>query len=595
MRTSTQQTGLQPLRAHIKVSNQLDPAKKYSNVLTEGPDRAAARSYFRSVGFSKEDLRKPIIGIANTWTEVGPCNFHLRQVAEAVKQGIRDAGGTPMEFNTITIHDGITMGTQGMKASLISREVIADSIELVTRANSFDGLVCIAGCDKNMPAAIMALGRLDIPGLMLYGGSIAPGHIKVDANGVVLADQSKSGKEIDITILQVFEGMGAHAAGKINDDQLEALEAAACPGAGACGGQFTANTMAMAGEFLGISPINITGVPATDPHKAEASREAGRLVMQLARTGLTPRKIVTRKAIENAYISACASGGSTNAVLHLLAIAHEYDIPFSIDDFNAISDRTPHICDLSPGGKYAAKDYQDAGGSRLLAKRLLDANLLDGSQITVTGKTLAEEATHAVETPNQKVIYPTDHPLKATGGLVILKGNLAPDGCVVKVAGHERVLHTGPARVFNSEDDCHAAVEAGKINPNDVCVIRYEGPRGGPGMREMLAVTAAIKGIPELSETVALLTDGRFSGATRGLMVGHVAPEAFMGGPIAAVREGDTITFDIKKRELNLNVPADEIARRLKEVQQPKPRFKRGVFKKYSNTVSSASEGAVTT
>ncbi len=576
--------------------NELNPAKKYSKVLTEGPDRAAARSYFRSVGFTKEDLQKPIIGIANTWTEVGPCNFHLRQVAEAVKQGVREAGGTPMEFNTITVHDGITMGTQGMKASLISREVIADSIELVTRANSFDGLICIAGCDKNMPAAIMALGRLDIPGLMLYGGSIAPGHIKVGPDGVVLADQSsKTGKEIDITILQVFEGMGSHAAGKINDAQLEALEAAACPGPGACGGQFTANTMAMAGEFLGISPINITGVPAMSPDKAEASREAGRIVMELARTGLTPRKIVTRKAIENAYVSACASGGSTNAVLHLLAIAHEYDIPFTIDDFNALSDRTPLICDLSPGGKYAAKDYQDAGGSRLFAQRLLNAGLIDGSQMTVTGKTLAEESTHAVETPNQKVIYPIDHPLKATGGLVILKGNLAPEGCVVKMAGHERVLHTGPARVFNSEDDCHAAVEAGKIKPNDVCVIRYEGPRGGPGMREMLAVTAAIKGIPELSDSVALLTDGRFSGATRGLMVGHVAPEAFMGGPIAAVHEGDTITFDINKRELNLDVPAEEIAKRLKAVKQPEPRFKRGVFAKYANTVSSASEGAVTT
>ncbi len=561
----------------------VDP-KQHSKILTEGPSRAAARSYFRSVGFSKEDLHKPIIGIANTWTEVGPCNFHLRQVAEAVKQGVREAGGTPMEFNTITIHDGITMGTQGMKASLISREVIADSIELVTRANSFDGLICIAGCDKNMPAAIMALGRLDIPGLMLYGGSIAPGKLP-----------QPDGTVKEITILQVFEGMGAHAAGKITDDELEALEAAACPGPGACGGQFTANTMAMAGEFLGISPINITGVPAMSPDKAAASREAGRLVMQLARTGLTPRKIVTRKAIENAYVSACASGGSTNAVLHLLAIAREYDIPFTIDDFNAISDRTPHICDLSPGGKYAAKDYQDAGGSRLLAKRLLDASLIDGDQITVTGKTLAEEAQNAVETPNQKVIYPTNHPLKATGGLVILKGNLAPEGSVVKVAGHERVLHTGPARVFNSEDECHAAVEAGKINPNDVCVIRYEGPRGGPGMREMLAVTAAIKGIPELSETVALLTDGRFSGATRGLMVGHVAPEAFMGGPIAAVREGDKITFDIKNRQLRLDVPAEEIAKRLKEVRQPEPRFKRGVFAKYANSVSSASDGAVTT
>jgi dihydroxy-acid dehydratase len=565
------------------VSNELNPAKKYSKVLTEGPSRAAARSYLRGVGFTKEDLHKPIIGIANTWTEIGPCNFHLRQVAEAVKQGVREAGGTPMEFNTVTISDGITMGTEGMKASLISREVIADSIELVARGNSFDGLICIAGCDKNMPAAIMALGRLDIPGLMLYGGSIAPGKLP-----------QPDGTVKEITILQVFEGMGSHAAGKINDDQLEALEAAACPGPGACGGQFTANTMAMAGEFLGISPIQITGVPAMSPDKAEASREAGRLVMELAKNDLRPSKIVTRKAIENAYVSACASGGSTNAVLHLLAIAREFNIPFTIDDFNAISDRTPHICDMSPGGKYAATDYQAAGGSRLLAKRLVDAGLIDGTQMTVTGKTLAEEALDAVETPGQPVIYTVEKPLKATGGLVILKGNLAPEGCVVKVAGHERVLHTGTARVFESEDACHAAVEAGKINPNDVCVIRYEGPRGGPGMREMLAVTAAIKGIPELSETVALLTDGRFSGATRGLMVGHVAPEAYLGGPIAAVHEGDTITFDIEKRELNLNVPAEEIAKRLESWKAPEPRFKRGVFAKYAATVSSASIGAVT-
>ena len=565
------------------MSNEVNP-KRYSTILTEGPSRAAARSYFRSVGFTKEDLKKPIIGVANTWTEVGPCNFHLRDISAAVKQGIRDAGGTPMEFNTITIHDGITMGTQGMKASLVSREVIADSIELVTRANSFDGLVCIAGCDKNMPAAIMALARLDIPGLMLYGGSIAPGKLP-----------QPDGSVKEITILQVFEGMGAHAAGKITDDQLEALEAAACPGPGACGGQFTANTMAMAGEFLGISPIQLTGVPAMSPEKAAASREAGRLVMELARHDLRPSKIVTRQAIENAYVSACASGGSTNAVLHLLAIAHEFNISFTIDDFNAISDRTPHICDLSPGGKYAAKDYQDAGGSRLLARRLLDAGLIDGSQITVTGLTLAQEADKAIETPNQVVIYPTEAPLKSTGGLVILKGNLAPEGCVIKVAGHERLNHTGTARVFDSEDDCHAAVEAGKINPNDVCVIRYEGPRGGPGMREMLAVTAAIKGIPELSDSVALITDGRFSGATRGLMAGHVAPEAQLGGPIAFVHEGDTITFDIPNRTLTLNVPKAEIADRLASWKAPELRFNRGVFTKYAATVSSASLGAVTT
>ena len=565
------------------MSNEINP-KKNSIALTEGPSRAAARSYFRSVGFSKEDLHKPIIGIANTWTEIGPCNFHLRQVAEAVKQGIREAGGTPMEFNTITIHDGITMGTQGMKASLISREVIADSIELVTRGNSFDGIVCIAGCDKNMPAAIMALARLDIPGLMLYGGSIAPGHLK-----------QPDGTTKEITILQVFEGMGAHAAGKINDAELEALEAAACPGPGACGGQFTANTMAMAGEFLGISPMQLTGVPAMSPEKHEASRQAGRLVMDLARAGLTPRKIINRQSIDNAIAAVAASGGSTNAVLHLIAIASELDIPLSMEDFDRISERTPFICDLSPGGKYAAKDYQDAGGSRLLAQRLLEKGLLKGDSITVSGKTLAEEAALAVETPGQPVIHTWDKALKPTGGLVIMRGNLAPEGAVIKVAGHERIHHTGTARVFESEDACHAAVEAGKINPNDVLVIRYEGPRGGPGMREMLAVTAAIKGIPALSETVALLTDGRFSGATRGLMAGHVAPEAQLGGPIAAVHEGDTITFDIPNRKLTLNVPEAEIAKRLAAWKAPEPRFKRGVFAKYANSVSSASEGAVTT
>jgi len=565
------------------LSNELDPAKKNSIALTEGPSRAAARSYLRGVGFSKEDLHKPIIGIANTWTEIGPCNFHLRKIAEAVKQGIREAGGTPMEFNTITISDGITMGTEGMKASLISREVIADSIELVARGNSFDGIVCIAGCDKNMPAAIMALARLDIPGLMLYGGSIAPGHLK-----------QPDGTSKDITILNVFEGMGSHAAGKISDDELEALEAAACPGAGACGGQFTANTIAMAGEFLGISPIEITGVPALSPEKHEASREAGRLVMELARKGLTPRQIMSRKSIENAIAAVCASGGSTNAVLHLIAIAHELNIPLSMEDFDQISEHTPFICDLSPGGKYNAKDYQEAGGSRLLAQRLMERGQLHDT-ITVTGKTLHEEAKAAHETPNQVVIHTWEKPLKPTGGLVILKGNLAPDGCVIKVAGHERLFHQGPARVFNSEEDCSAAVESGRINPSDVLVIRYEGPRGGPGMREMLAVTAAVKGIPELSETVALLTDGRFSGATRGLMAGHVAPEAQLGGPIAAVHEGDTITFDIPNRELRLEVPAEEIAARLKNVKAPTPHFNSGVFAKYANAVSSASKGAVTT
>jgi dihydroxy-acid dehydratase len=557
--------------------------KSNSNVLTEGPSRAAARSYLRGVGFSKEDLHKPIIGVANTWTEIGPCNFHLRDVAAAVKQGIRDAGGTPMEFNTVTISDGITMGTEGMKASLISREVIADSIELVARGNSFDGLVCIAGCDKNMPAAIMALARLDIPGLMLYGGSIAPGHLR-----------QPNGSSKDITILNVFEAIGSHAAGKITDQQLEDVEAAACPGPGACGGQFTANTMAMAGEFLGISPMYLTGVPAMAPDKHEASRAAGRLVMDLARSGLTPRKILTRQSIENAIAAVCASGGSTNAVLHLIAIARELEIPLDMEDFDAISERTPFICDLSPGGKYVAKDYQDAGGSRVLAQRLKERGSLHDIP-TVSGKTIFEEAAEAKETKGQQVILPWSAPLKPTGGLVIMKGNLAPEGAVIKVAGHERIHHQGPARVFDSEDLCFAAINAGRINPYDVLVIRYEGPRGGPGMREMLAVTAAIKGIPALSETVALLTDGRFSGATRGLMAGHVAPEAQLGGPIAAVHEGDTITFDIPNRTLTLEVPEAEIAQRLAAWKAPGLRYKRGVFAKYAATVSSASEGAITT
>ena len=559
------------------------PGKRNSVVLTEGPSRAAARSYLRGVGFSKEDLHKPIIGIANTWTEIGPCNFHLRDVAEAVKQGVRDAGGTPMEFNTVTISDGITMGTEGMKASLISREVIADSIELVARGNLFDGIVCIAGCDKNMPGTIMAMARLDIPGIMLYGGSIMPGKLP-----------QPDGSTKDITILNVFEGMGSHAAGKINDAQLEALEAAACPGPGACGGQFTANTMAMAGEFLGISPFNLTGVPAMDPAKASASREAGRMIMELTKNDLRPSKIITHQSLMNAVTAVCASGGSTNAVLHLIAIAREMNLQLGMDDFDRISEQTPFLCDLSPGGKYVAKDYQDAGGSRVLAQRLREKGLLLNSH-TVSGKTIYQEADLAVETPGQPVIRSWDNPLKQTGGLVILRGNLAPEGCVVKVAGHERIHHTGPARVFDSEDLCHAAVEAGQINPGDVCVIRYEGPKGGPGMREMLAVTAAIKGIPELSDSVALLTDGRFSGATRGLMAGHVAPEAQLGGPIAAVREGDKITFDIPARTLTLEVSDEEIAARLKNWKAPEARYKRGVFAKYANSVSSASQGAITT
>ena len=552
--------------------------KHNSIPLTEGPSRAAARAMLHAIGFNREDLAKPIIGIANTWTEIGPCNFHLRILADAVKQGIRDAGGTPMEFNTVTISDGITMGTQGMKASLISREVIADSVELVARGNLFDGLVAIAGCDKNLPGTVMALARLDIPSLMLYGGSIAPGHLH--------------GK--DLTVQDVFEAQGSFAAGKIDDAELKAVEMSACPGAGACGGQFTANTMAMACEFLGISPMNLSGIPATSPEKTKACRAAGALVLELAKKDLRPSKIITRAGLENAIAAVAASGGSTNSVLHLIAIAHEVGIELSVDDFDRISRNTPLICDLKPGGRYVATDYQEAGGSRLLAQRLLAGKLLDGSGWNVSGRTLAEEAALAQEKPGQKVIYSLSNPLKTTGGLVILKGNLAPEGCVIKVAGHERLTHRGPARVFDAEEACFAALQTGKIKPNDVVVIRYEGPRGGPGMREMLQVTAAIAGIPELSETVALLTDGRFSGATRGLMAGHVSPEAALGGPIAAVRDGDMISFDIPKRELRVELSEDELRARMKDWHTPASNSPRGVFRKYAESVSSASRGAVT-
>ncbi|HTW79655.1 MAG TPA: dihydroxy-acid dehydratase [Terracidiphilus sp.] len=552
--------------------------KRQSIPMTEGPSRAAARSYFRGAGFKKDDLHKPIIGVANTWTEIGTCNVHLREIAEALKQGIREAGGTPMEFNTITIHDGITMGTQGMKASLVSREVIADSIELVARGNLFDGLVGIGGCDKNMPGIIMALCRLDIPGMMFYGGSIAPGKL----NGV------------DITIQNVFEGIGAHAAGRIDDAGLEALEAAACPGAGACGGQFTANTMAMSGEILGISPIELSGVPATDPKKLEATRKAGHILMDAVRANRKPSQIITRKALENTIASVAASGGSTNAVLHLLAIAREMGIPLSIDDFDTISTRTPYICSLTPAGKYVANDYQAAGGSRLLAKRMIEAGHADGSALTISGKTLAEEAVLAKETPGQDVIHTFEKPIKPNGGLVILKGNLAPEGCVMKIAAAGKYDHRGPARVFDCEEDCFKVVQAGGIKPGDVVVIRYEGPKGGPGMREMLQVTAAISSNAELSAQVALLTDGRFSGATRGFTAGHVAPEAFVGGPIAAVREGDIISFDIPRRTLNVEISDEEMAARLKDFKPPALRWPKGVFRKYVDRVNSASEGATT-
>ncbi len=552
--------------------------KRQSIPLTEGPSRAAARSYLRGSGFSKEDLHKPIIGIANTWTEIGTCNVHLRQIADAVKEGIREAGGTPMEFNTITISDGITMGTQGMKASLVSREVIADSIELVARGNLFDGLIGIGGCDKNMPGIIMALCRLNIPGMMLYGGSIAPGKL----NGV------------DITIQNVFEGIGSFADGRIDADQLEALEANACPGAGACGGQFTANTMAMSGEMLGISPMELSGVPATAPNKLEASRAAGRMIMDAVRANLRPSQIITRKSIENTIASVAASGGSTNAVLHLIAIAREMEIELSVDDFDAISKRTPFICDLTPAGKYVAADYQAAGGSRLLARRMIDAGFADGSTLTISGRTLAEEAALAKETPGQDVIHTFEKPIKPNGGLVILKGNLAPEGCVMKIAAAGRYEHRGPARVFDCEEDCFNAVQSGGIKPGDVIVIRYEGPKGGPGMREMLQVTAAISGMPELSSTVALMTDGRFSGATRGFTAGHVAPEAFVGGPIAAVREGDMIHFDIANRTLNVEISDAELQARLKNFKAPPLRWPKGVFRKYVDRVKSASEGATT-
>jgi dihydroxy-acid dehydratase len=551
--------------------------------LTEGPSRAAARSYLRGAGFKKDDLHQPIIGVANTWPEIGTCNVHLREVAEALKEGIREAGGTPMEFNTVTISDGITMGTQGMKASLVSREVFADSIELVARGNLFDGLVGIGGCDKNMPGIIMALCRLDIPGMMLYGGSIAPGKI-----------DGKDGKRIDISIQNVFEGIGSYAAGRIDDAGLEALEANACPGAGACGGQFTANTMAMSAEILGISPIELSGVPATAPNKAEATRAAGRMLMDAVRANRRPSQIITRKSLENTIASVAASGGSTNAVLHFLAIAREMGIPLSIDDFDTISKRTPYICDLTPAGKYMASHYQAAGGSRLLAKRMLDSGFADGSTLTISGKTLAEEAALAKETPGQDVIHTFEKPIKPNGGLVILKGNLAPEGCVMKIAAAGKYEHRGPARVFDSEEDCFKVVQEGGIKPGDVVVIRYEGPKGGPGMREMLQVTAAISSNPELSAQVALLTDGRFSGATRGFTAGHVAPEAFVGGPIAAVREGDIIAFDIAKRTLNVEISDAEMATRLKDFKAPELRWPKGVFRKYVDRVTSASEGATT-
>lgn len=553
-----------------------DP-RAHSRILVDGPDRAPARSYFKSVGYTSEDLKRPLVMVAHSWIGTMPCNFNHRELASEVMSGVWAAGGTPMEVNTISISDGISMGTEGMKASLISRELIADSIELAAVGYSFDAAVIIVGCDKTIPAAAMALARLNIPGLILYGGSIAPGKYR--------------GR--DITIQDVFEGVGQHAAGKLSEEELEEIVDAACPGAGACGAQYTANTMATVMEFLGLSPMGSATVGATDRRKRKVAFQAGELVMKVLNDGLLPRDILTRQAFENGIICAASTGGSTNAVLHLLAIAHEAGVPLDIDDFDRISEQTPLIGDLRPGGRYVALDMDRAGGTRLLAKRLLEAGKLHGNVMTVTGRTIAEEAAEAVETPGQDVILPVEKALKPTGGLVILKGNLAPEGCVIKVAGHERMYHEGPARVFECEEDAFHAVTAGQIRPGDVVVIRNEGPKGGPGMREMLGVTAALVG-EGLGESVALLTDGRFSGATRGLMAGHVAPEAAVGGPIALVREGDIISFDVKGRELTLHVDEAELERRRAEWKPRPPKYTRGVFAKYAAQVSSASTGAVT-
>jgi dihydroxy-acid dehydratase len=551
--------------------------KPRSHVITDGPDRAPTRAMLKAVGFTDDDLSRPIIGVANTWIEIGPCNFHLRRLAAKVKEGIRAAGATPMEFNTVSISDGISMGAEGMKCSLISREVIADSIELVARGNHFDALVCLSGCDKTNPGVVMALARLDIPGLALYGGSIAPGH---------LGDR-------DLTIQDVFEAVGAYSSGRIKEEQFKSVENSACPGAGACGGQFTANTMSTVMEFLGISPMGSNGIPATAAEKDEAAFNAGKLVVELLRRDLRPSQILTRKSIENAIASVAATGGSTNAVLHLLAIAREAGIELNIDDFDRISARTPLIADLKPGGRFVANDLYKAGGIKLVAKRLIEAGLIHEDTLTVTGKTLREAAQDVQEETGQEVVRPMVNPLKPTGGLVILKGNLAPEGCVVKVAGHERLIHKGPARVFDREEDAFAAVQNGGIRADDVVVIRYEGPKGGPGMREMLGVTAALVGAG-LGDSVALLTDGRFSGATHGLMAGHVAPEAAQGGPIAALRDGDTIVFDIAARRLDVQISQEEMNARLRQWAPPAPRYTSGVMAKYAKLVSSASQGAVT-
>jgi dihydroxy-acid dehydratase len=551
--------------------------KHRSRLITDGRDRAPSRAMFKAIGFTGEDLTKPLIGVANTWIETMPCNFHLRRLSAKVKEGVRAAGGTPMEFNTIAISDGETMGTEGMRASLVSREVIADSIELVCRGQLFDAVVCVVGCDKTIPAAAMAMARLDLPGIVLYGGTIAAGNYR--------------GK--DVTIQDVFEAVGANAAGKISDADLLEIENVACPGAGACGGQYTANTMSTVMEMIGLSPMGFNSVPAMDPQKDEIAFRCGEVVMNLLKSGTKVKDILTRQAFENAIASVAATGGSTNSVLHLLAIAREAGVPLEIDDFQKVSERTPLLCDLKPSGKYVAADMHRAGGIRLLANRLLRAKMLHENAMTVSGKTIGEEAATAVETPDQEVIAPLDKPLKATGGLVILRGNLAPEGCVAKISGHERLSHRGPAQVFESEEDAMAAVTGKRIKAGDVVVIRNEGPKGGPGMREMLSVTGAIVG-EGLGGSVALITDGRFSGATHGLMMGHVSPEAALGGPIAALRDGDLIHVDVTKRVLEVDIADAEIKRRMADWKPPKPRYAAGVFGKYGALVSSASEGAIT-
>jgi len=551
--------------------------REHSRIIIDGPSRAPARSYLRAVGMTDADLAKPMIGVANTWIEIMPCNSHLRQLAEKVKEGIRAAGGTPMEFNTIAISDGESMGTEGMKASLVSRELIADSIELVGRGYMFDAMVALAGCDKTIPGTAMGITRLNIPSLVLYGGSIQPGRFRGH----------------DVTIQDVFEAVGAHSAGKINDAELKEIEIAACPGAGACGGQFTANTMAMALEFVGLSPVGIGNVPATDAKKSDAAYRAGTLVMDLLRKGVTPRQILTREAFENAIASVAATGGSTNAVLHLLAMAKEAEIDLHIEDFDVISQRTPLLADMKPWGRFTAVDLYNVGGTALLTRRLLEAGLLRKGQITTSLKSLEEESQSVQEQPGQEVVRPLSNPIKKTGGLIILKGNLATEGCVLKASGHEKPFFRGPARVFDREEQAMDAATKGLIKSGDVVVVRYEGPRGGPGMREMLGLTAALVG-QGLGEHVALLTDGRFSGATRGLMAGHVAPEAARGGAIAIIQEGDSIVFDIEARKLELELSDAEIKSRLAKWKAPAPRYKTGVFAKYAAQVSSASLGAIT-